>query len=202
GASGLRPWPAPSPGGSHPRRIRPPVPAERRSRLPPSPRRRHSVGTTPGPALGEGVPMSALHEPVSREPVTAGSEMVALLGALTALQQGRTGVRLPPDWTGVAGKVADAFNEVVELNERMAEELGRLRRVVGKEGKLSQRLTLGDVSGFWQESVVSVNDLIDDLVHPTSETARVIGAVAQGNLSQTMALEVGDRPLQGEFLRT
>jgi HAMP domain-containing protein/signal transduction histidine kinase/CheY-like chemotaxis protein len=106
------------------------------------------------------------------------------------------------EWTGVAGKVADAFNEVVELNERMAQELARLSRVVGKEGKLSQRLSLGDVNGFWQESVESVNDLIDDLVHPTSETARVIGAVAQGNLSQTMALEVSDRPLQGEFLRT
>jgi len=102
----------------------------------------------------------------------------------------------------VAGKVADAFNEVVELNERMAQELARLSRVVGKEGKLSQRLSLGDVNGFWQESVDSVNDLIDDLVHPTSETARVIGAVAQGDLSQTMALESGDRALQGEFLRT
>jgi HAMP domain-containing protein/signal transduction histidine kinase/DNA-binding response OmpR family regulator len=106
------------------------------------------------------------------------------------------------EWTGIAGKVADAFNEVVELNERMAQELARLSRVVGKEGKLSQRLPLGDVKGFWQESVESVNDLIDDLVHPTSETARVIGAVAQGDLSQTMALEISDRPLQGEFLRT
>src|SRR5687768_445322 len=141
--------------------------------------------------------MSVVHEPA-----TTSSEMVALLAALNALKQGRAGVRLPPDWNGVAGKVADAFNEVVELNERLAEELARLSRVVGKEGKLSQRLALGDVTGFWQESVESVNDLIDDLVHPTSETARVIGAVAQGDLSQTMALEIDDRPLQGEFLRT
>src|SRR5688572_474572 len=137
-----------------------------------------------------------------QEPVVHGAEMTAMLTALTALQKGKLGVRLPLEWTGVAGKVADAFNEVVELNERMAQELARLRRVVGKEGKLSQRLSLGDVSGFWQESVVSVNDLIDDLVHPTSETARVIGAVAQGDLSQTMALEIDDRPLKGEFLRT
>ncbi len=136
------------------------------------------------------------------EPVTTANEMSALLTALTALKKGKSGVRLPQDWTGVAGKVADAFNDVVELNERMAQDMERLRRVVGKEGKLSQRLSLGDVGGFWQDSVDSVNDLIDDLVHPTSETARVIGAVAQGNLSQTMALEVGDRPLQGEFLRT
>ena len=77
----------------------------------------------------------------------------------------------------------------------MAGELGRLSRIVGKEGKLGQRLSLGKVDGFWEESVESVNELIEDLVHPTSETARVIGAVAQGDLSQTMALEVGDRPL-------
>src|SRR6516162_1549694 len=137
-----------------------------------------------------------------QDPMTNGSEMTALLTALSALKKGKTGVRLPMEWTGVAGKVADAFNEVVEQNERMAQELARLSRVVGKEGKLSQRLKLGDVSGFWEESVDSVNELIDDLVHATSETARVIGAVAQGDLSQTMALEVSDRPLQGEFLLT
>jgi HAMP domain-containing protein/signal transduction histidine kinase/CheY-like chemotaxis protein len=128
--------------------------------------------------------------------------MVVLLQALTAVKKGRRDIRLPTDWTGVAGKVADAFNEVVELNERMAGEVARLSRVVGKEGRLSQRIGLGDVGGFWRESVDSVNDLIDDLVHPTIETARVIGAVAQGDLSKTMALEIDDRPLQGEFLRT
>src|SRR5262249_55238399 len=135
-------------------------------------------------------------------PTTTDLEMTALLGALNALRHGRSGVRLPVDWTGVAGKVADAFNDVVEQNERMAEQLGRRSRVGGKEGKRSQRLTLGDVPGFWRESGGSVNDLIDDLVHPTIETARVIGAVAQGDLSKTMALDIDDRPLQGEFLRT
>jgi HAMP domain-containing protein/signal transduction histidine kinase/DNA-binding response OmpR family regulator len=130
------------------------------------------------------------------------AEMKALHTALMALRKGKRGVRLPEDWTGIAGKVADAFNDVVEQNERMASELARLSRTVGKEGKVTQRLSIGDVGGFWEESVESVNELIDDLVHPTSETARVIGAVAQGDLSQTMALEVNDRPLQGEFLLT
>src|SRR5688500_10221240 len=134
--------------------------------------------------------------PALQDAETNVSELTALLTALTALKKGRPGVRLPVEWTGVAGKVADAFNEVVEMNEQMARELGRLSRVVGKEGRLSQRLPLGDVDGFWRESVDSVNELIDDLVHPTSETARVIGAVAQGDLSQKMALEVEDRPLQ------
>ncbi len=129
-------------------------------------------------------------------------QMTALLGALTALKRGDSSVRLPEAWTGLSGKVAEAFNEVVELNERTAEELMRLRKTVGKEGKLRQRASLGDVRGFWKVTIDGVNELIDDLVHPTSETARVIGAVAQGDLSQTMALEVDDRPLEGEFLRT
>jgi HAMP domain-containing protein/signal transduction histidine kinase/DNA-binding response OmpR family regulator len=128
--------------------------------------------------------------------------MAAMLGALTALKRGDSSVRLPREWTDLSGKVAEAFNDVVELNERMAEELVRLSKTVGKQGKLRQRASLGDVRGFWKVTIDGVNNLIDDLVHPTSETARVIGAVAQGDLSQTMALEVDDRPLEGEFLRT
>jgi HAMP domain-containing protein/signal transduction histidine kinase/DNA-binding response OmpR family regulator len=140
--------------------------------------------------------------PLLQDPPIHGIETTALLNALTALKKGDFSARLPLEWTGVAGKVADTFNEVVELNERMARELDRLSRVVGQEGKISHRANLGDVTGFWAASISSVNELIDDLVHPTRETARVIGAVAQGDLSQTMALEVDDRPLQGEFLRT
>ena len=140
--------------------------------------------------------------PALQEAPTLGLDAVSLLNALTALKKGDFTARLPVEWTGVAGKVADTFNEVIELNERMARELARLGRVVGKEGKISQRASLGDVSGSWAAAIDSVNDLIGDLVHPTSETARVIGAVAQGDLSQTMALEIEDRPLQGEFLRT
>jgi hypothetical protein len=143
--------------------------------------------------------MPALHEsPVQAQTIDA----TILLNALTALKKGNSSVRLPVEWSGLPGKVADAFNEVVELNERMAKELERLSRVVGREGKIGQRASLGDVGGFWRDSIDCVNSLVADLAHPTSETARVIGAVAQGDLSQTMALEVEDRPLHGEFLRT
>ncbi|HEV3239073.1 MAG TPA: HAMP domain-containing protein [Casimicrobiaceae bacterium] len=129
-------------------------------------------------------------------------EINIILGALNALKRGDASVRLPADWHGTLGRVADVFNDVVERNEYMAQELERLSRIVGKEGKLGKRGTLGDVTGFWRDSIDAVNLLIDDLVHPTSETARVIGAVAQGDLAQTMALEVDGQPLQGEFLRT
>src|SRR5438093_1048017 len=125
-----------------------------------------------------------------------------LLTALVALKQGNFSVRLPLDWSGVGGKIADIFNDVVERNERMAHELERISHVVGKEGRLSQRASIGEVGGAWANSIMSVNALISLLVHPTSETSRVIGAVAKGDLSQTMALEIEGRPLEGEFLRT
>ena len=125
-----------------------------------------------------------------------------LLVSLNAFKRGDFSVRLPDEWTGMAGKVADAFNEVVERNERMASELERLSQAVGKQGRIQQRASLGDVRGSWAASVQCVNALVTDLAHPTTETARVIGAVAKGDLSQTMALEIDGRPLAGEFLRT
>jgi signal transduction histidine kinase/HAMP domain-containing protein/DNA-binding response OmpR family regulator len=128
-------------------------------------------------------------------------ELAVLLAALTELRDGNAQARLPLHWTGVAGRVSDVFNEVVEQNAHMARELARLRQVVGKEGRLRQRASVRASRGFWAESVDCINALIDDLVHPTSEVARVIGAVAQGDLSKSMALEVDGRALKGEFLR-
>jgi HAMP domain-containing protein/CheY-like chemotaxis protein/signal transduction histidine kinase len=125
-----------------------------------------------------------------------------LLTALTAFKRGDFSVRLPDDWTGLAGKIADTFNDVIGMNQRLARELDRIGQVVGKEGRISQRASIGDVSESWGEAIGSVNGLIGDLVHPTSEMARVIGAVAKGDLSKTMATEIEGRPLQGEFLRT
>src|SRR5881394_1802935 len=129
-------------------------------------------------------------------------ELKQLLNALIAFKRGDFSVRLPADWTGLAGKVADTFNEVIAINERMSRELERIGRVVGKEGRIGQRISLGAVSEGWADSIGCINTLIGDLVHPTSEMARVIGAVAKGDLSKTMATEIDGRPLEGEFLRT
>ncbi|MDB5946235.1 MAG: putative histidine kinase, atypical hybrid, partial [Ramlibacter sp.] len=135
--------------------------------------------------------------------VEDGSERTRVfLSALTDLKKGIATAQLPQDWTGVFGKVADAFNDVVAENVRMSHELSRLSRVVGKEGKLKERAFVPNASGFWRDSAESINSLIADLVHPTSEVARVIGAVAQGDLSKSMALEAEGRALEGEFLRT
>src|ERR1700746_569524 len=71
------------------------------------------------------------------------TELRQLLGALTAFRRGNFSVRLPEDWTGLAGKVADTFNDVIAINERMSRELERITRVVGKESRINQRGFLG-----------------------------------------------------------
>jgi hypothetical protein len=145
---------------------------------------------------------SASHVNLLFDSVTTAHESTKIvLAALASLQKGEA-VSLPADWPGIHGKVAHVFNDVVEQNVRIAEELGRLSKVVGKEGRLKERAALPYARGFWGDSIDAVNSLIADLVHPTSEVARVIGAVAQGDLSKSMALEADGRPLQGEFLRT
>ncbi len=125
-----------------------------------------------------------------------------LLSALMAFKRGDFSARLPEDWTGVPGKIADTFNAVIEANQRMTRELERIGRVVGKEGRIAQRASIGEVTNSWSDAIGSINNLIGDLVQPTSEMARVIGAVAKGDLSQTMATEIEGRPLKGEFLHT
>ena len=139
-----------------------------------------------------------------KEPLLAASgtiDAARLLEVLSAMRRGDFSVRMPRDETGVVGKVADTLNEIIELNEDMAREFARVSRVVGKEGRITQRASLPGAGGAWAASVDSVNTLIADMVQPTSEVARVIGAVAKGDLSQNMSLDIEGRPLMGEFLR-
>ena len=137
-------------------------------------------------------------------PATAAEDIdiTTLLTALRALRKGDFSARLPVRWLGLAGKVADTFNDIVEMNERLAAELERLNRVVGKQGKITQRASTSGMTGGWVECVEAVNSLIDDLVSPTQEMARVIGAVAKGDLSQSMALGTDGGRVEGEFRRT
>ncbi|WP_371766487.1 response regulator [Massilia cellulosiltytica] len=124
-----------------------------------------------------------------------------LLSTLMALKKGDFSVRMPSDWTGVSGKIADTLNDIIETKEKMVEAVTEVSRVVGREGHLTQRASVPGVVGGWSTIISSVNTLIDDLVRPTTEMARVIGAVAKGDLSQTMALEVDGHPLKGQYLR-
>ncbi len=125
-----------------------------------------------------------------------------LLKALRLMSKGDFNVRMPIDQTGLAGEISEAFNTAIDLNERLTHELERIGNVVGKEGRITQRASLGEATGSWASCINAVNTLVGDLVRPTTEVARVIGAVAKGDLNQTMALEIEGGPLKGEFLRT
>ncbi|HEX3927069.1 MAG TPA: HAMP domain-containing protein [Gemmatimonadales bacterium] len=125
-----------------------------------------------------------------------------LLHALQRMRGGDFSVQLPGDWSGLDGKIADTFNDIVAANQKIATELQRVGQVVGKEGRTRERAKFDQSKGAWGEMEASVNTLIDDLLRPTTEVTGAIAAVAQGHLTETMRLDVDGRPLQGEFLRS
>ncbi|MDB5874736.1 MAG: putative histidine kinase, atypical hybrid, partial [Ramlibacter sp.] len=159
-----------------------PIPTAKTRKQPP-----HSglLASMPGPA-------SDLAEARSRQ----------ILAALMAFSDGDFKARLPADWSGTDGRIAEAFNQTIGNAERITGEADRLRTTVGKEGRLSQRMSAPGAVGSWAAQVDSLNTLIDDLVRPTTDIARTIGAVAKGDLGQSMDLQVDGRALKGEFLRS
>ncbi len=129
------------------------------------------------------------------------AELHNLLHALQAVKTGDFSVRMSGHETGLFGKIADTFNEIVANNQRMAQQLEHVGKLVGREGQTRHRVKLASVSGSWGAMEGSINQLIDDLLWPTTEVTRAIEAVAQGNLLQTVRLDVEGRPLKGEFLQ-
>ena len=126
-------------------------------------------------------------------------DLNVLLEMLMAYKNGDFTARLPNNITGLHGKIADTLNEIIALNESRVRELDRISEVVGKQGKLNQRVDLTG-NGGWKVVGNSINALIEELTRPTKEITRVISAVAKGDLSQSVSLEVEGKKLQGEFL--
>src|SRR5215217_6895844 len=136
------------------------------------------------------------------ESALVNEQLGTMLSLLIDYKNGKFEQRLPATWTGVMGKMADTMNDILTMSERRSDEINRVCHVVGKEGKLKQRLSVPGVAGGWADEITSWNGLIEDLVSPTTEVTRAVGAVAKGDLSQAMALEKDGRPLEGEFLRS
>src|SRR5438067_6330953 len=124
-----------------------------------------------------------------------------LLRALQAAKNGDFSVRLPERRNTLMGQIGAAFNDLVEMNGRSTKEVGRVARLVGREGRMTERFSTPDAKGGWRDQADSVNELIDDLSRPTTEVARVIESVAKGDLSQKVALKIEGQPVKGEFLR-
>ncbi|HEY4382831.1 MAG TPA: HAMP domain-containing protein [Acidobacteriaceae bacterium] len=131
-----------------------------------------------------------------------GEDLALILESLQTMRDGNFSVRLPVAWTGLKGKIADTFNDIIAANERMAVELKRVGQAVGKEGRTRERTSFQHSRGAWGEMQSSINTLVEDLLRPTNEMTRTIAAVAQGNLTQIVRLDVDGRPLEGEFLRS
>src|ERR1700756_3151575 len=158
------------------------------------------------PSTSEGLPPPADGEPHEGNGAELkradGREVREFLRALQAMRVGDFSVRMPGDQSGLAGKVAERFNQIVAANERMAQQLEAEGEVVGREGKTKKRVRFGLSHGAWGDMEESVNGLIDNLLWPTAAVTHAIAAVARGDLLQTVPLEVEGRPLQGEFLRS
>ena len=118
---------------------------------------------------------------------------------LTAARDGDFSVRLRARRRDVIGDIQQRCNELIAINARQAKELARVARIIGRDGRMTERVSLGTVDGTWNDTVESVNAMIDDLVRPTTEISRVIAAVATGDLSQKMALTIAGQPVKGEF---
>ncbi|WEB40079.1 MULTISPECIES: HAMP domain-containing protein [Streptomyces] len=130
-----------------------------------------------------------------------------LLAALVAMRDGNFRKRLTVSGEGVMSEIAAVFNEVADRNLHLTGELARVRRVVGREGKLTERLEVGAAEGSWAAAIEASNALVDDLVRPVSEVGRVLSAVSEGDLEQRMDLRSrssdssSEHPLRGEFLK-
>jgi HAMP domain-containing protein/signal transduction histidine kinase/CheY-like chemotaxis protein len=129
-----------------------------------------------------------------------------LLTALVSMRDGNFRKRLTVSGDGVMSEIAAVFNEVADRNLHLTGELSRVRRVVGREGKLTERLESGACEGSWGAAIDASNALVDDLVRPVSEVGRVLSAVAEGDLSPRMELRAqaadgNGHPLRGEFLK-
>ncbi|MET7288855.1 HAMP domain-containing protein [Streptomyces sp. NPDC005573] len=129
-----------------------------------------------------------------------------LLAALMAMRDGNFRKRLTVSGDGVMSEIAAVFNEVADRNLHLTGELSRVRRMVGREGKLTERLETGACEGSWAAAIDNSNALVDDLVWPVSEVSRVLTGVAEGDLSprmdlRTQAPDGTGHPLRGEFLK-
>src|SRR6478735_9078342 len=115
------------------------------------------------------------------ESMHAGLQMMLdrgeLLKCLRQFKRGDFTVRMPMNLTGIDGEIAQAFNDCVELEEAKAAEIARVAELVGKEGQFTQRITLPGATGGWADAVGSINNLVNDVMHPMSEVGRVIGSV-------------------------
>ncbi|MDF1504686.1 HAMP domain-containing protein [Roseisolibacter sp. H3M3-2] len=132
---------------------------------------------------------------------TRDGDLIRLREGLRRLRDGDFSFRLGRSSDPEVGELFDLFDDVATLSSGLSEEVTRVSRTVGREGQMGERVSLVGATGGWGTTVDALNSLISDVLQPTTEVARVLTAVAEGDLSQKMVLEMSGRSVQGEFLR-
>src|SRR2546430_7150342 len=88
---------------------------------------------------------------VARRPVEGSANaLTGLLEVLAAAKAGDFAVRAPVKGSGIERDVAVAVNELIEANDRMASEIKRVGKLVGRDGRINERAALPASEGAWK----------------------------------------------------
>ncbi len=129
------------------------------------------------------------------------ADLDRLREGLRRTRDGDFSIRLGTSDDPEVAELFELFDDSASLRAALTDEIVRVSRTVGREGQMGERVHLEAAGGGWGLTVDALNSLIADVLQPTTEVARVLTAVAEGDLSQKMALEMSGRTVQGEFLR-
>ncbi|GAA3960102.1 HAMP domain-containing protein [Hymenobacter antarcticus] len=123
------------------------------------------------------------------------TQVRGLVKVVTAVSKGDLTQKLTLQAKGEVADLADTINSMVDDLNRLAVEVSRVAKVAGVEGKLTERATVGGVSGSWKELVDTLNALLESIASPVLEVSRVVRAISEGDLTQRV-----DVPTTGDIL--
>ena len=114
----------------------------------------------------------------------------------TAVARGDLTRKVTVDAQGEMLQLKQTFNTMVDQLSAFADEVTRVAREVGTEGRLGGQAHVRGVSGVWEELTVSVNGMATNLTMQVRNISQVATAVAEGDLSQKITVDA-----QGEVLQ-
>ncbi|WP_262386019.1 HAMP domain-containing protein, partial [Hymenobacter sp. BT491] len=117
------------------------------------------------------------------------TQVRGIIRVVTSVSQGDLTQKLTLDAKGEVAELADTINRMVDDLNRLALEVSRVAKVAGVEGKLTERATVGGVSGSWKEIVDTLNALIESIASPVLEVSRVVRAISEGDLTQRVGIQ-------------
>jgi signal transduction histidine kinase/HAMP domain-containing protein len=136
---------------------------------------------------------------------TTAAELAEAVRTLRSVRDGDLRRRLDVRPGSPIAQLAAVVNEIVDREQALHGELGRVAKAVGRDGRLGARLAPGPGAGTWQRTVEAVNGMLDQLVTPLQESAQTVELLAEGKLREAAArpieLQVDGRTLRGDLLR-